>query len=427
MSIWSKVLIGMVFLGLLGLSHSAARMLKTHDAWRSKVVEHETEIKAVEAATRAVVQGDPDQGRPSIAQLETSLYQTTVDRGRVWFRATPGNVSQAGEERGKVTVTISQPDPHQVDDKEMVLYVLDEREYAAGGRYLGEFKVLSIAGQEVTMQPTIPPTDAELAAITTAASNPWSLYEVPLLDGHDVFAGMSDEQLRALLPPPPTKAAGESEGSFERRTKAHADFVEAYLRDGDKPLADDPPERIGVVVKFVKDDAAAIAALVTYNIPPGVLKTGLTYEYDTGTADGLIAAKVAEEVERKYRRPLWDFGVAFREFDRDEPILMDRIRAKEKELANMTAVLTDNKAQHLPFHQAEADRLKAEQDRLQREVAVVVARRDALIKELKQLNAAIAKTLSDNKQLAARLAELEQEAVRRAEDALAEAQVNAGN
>jgi hypothetical protein len=465
---------------LIGQFYTAARTLKTLDSHRTNVVDHEREIAEVKRRIEAVRTHDVDggyqpvDGSPSIADLQVQVHHYLAGRGRVWYRATPQlPVSDTG------VVAVDMPaDQHQIQQG-AILFAFDELETAAGGKYMGEFRVTALEGERrITLTSSDPLTARRRANWAAAAPGAtWTLYEVLPADSHAVIAALSDDERRTLMPRPQA-APGEDPAALARREQAHNVRVEQYLKDSKPPQEGDLqtfPERVTTLVKFIKQDQAAIETLKglalagqPLGIPEGVLSTGETYEYPLPVAELLTRAGIAEEVqgERRYRRRLWDFAVYFHDYNRDLPLLNDRIAATQKGLELQLAANKDALAQltfqvdqikrfdpgELPRITAEVEQLAnvqalraqetrvgsdaglvirpgeagvvGELPRLKDERALAIARRDRLQKELDQVQAAITKTLASSRQLADRLAAQQREAAERAEAALNAAQAS---
>jgi hypothetical protein len=230
MSIWSKVLVVLILLSLLGFFFLGLMTLQVNDNWRSKAV-------ALERDIRKVVEGDGTPNNPSIEQrqaevrqLETAIHDVLVDRGRVWYNAVP----KPDAAKGTAVVQIGSPAPHGIFDKS-VLYVFDGRPKQAGGAYLGEFKVTGVdeAAKLVQIEPTMTflPFQAKRFA---ESKGPWTLYEVMPGDRPDLLAQSQPAELDALLP---------------------AETRKEYAKDGQAAEANDPPERIenGKYVRELRD------------------------------------------------------------------------------------------------------------------------------------------------------------------------------
>ncbi len=182
--------------------------------------------------------------RPVVEQLQVDLNNLLLDRRRVWAGCDPTS-RKPDDKAGTAEITVNvnltddkgQPIPHGIANG-TVLYAFEEldvknRGDALGdfdvGQYLGEFHVSGVNGKQVTFKPTYTMTKAEIDRLVKA-KRPWVLYELLPRDSHEAFAGLSDAQLKALLPP---------------------DSVKAYLKDGKPAERDDPPEDV-VKGKYVR-------------------------------------------------------------------------------------------------------------------------------------------------------------------------------
>ena len=219
MSLASKILLGFIAVAALAFFYLAAWTLRTHENWRSVAQRNEGQIEQFTQQNADLISGgnQPEQG---IRAMRTRLHALVVGRGRVWYGAIPGRADAA---TGSVSVTIENPSPHGIGVNE-VLYVFESAAIGAdaAGRYLGQFRTSNADDTGVTLDPALGMSSTELERLA-ASRGPWTLYEIMPTDGHDVFAGVEEAQLRELLP----DAA-----------------LEPYLRDGQPSAADDPPERV---------------------------------------------------------------------------------------------------------------------------------------------------------------------------------------
>ncbi|HEY5316066.1 MAG TPA: hypothetical protein VIK18_26295 [Pirellulales bacterium] len=213
MNIIGKVLIGLIVIAACGFLYLAASMLSVEGSWQQLVTRKQKELDQSLAAKELVEHGGAraklaiynlDNGlpnanpadaadRPGIDQYKLVLDAMIVDRGRVW-QARRGQVTPAGD----VSVQIEKPTPAAIKDKAM-LYAFESKSIQQGGAYLGAFKATAPTGQSVTLVPAARLSPAELDRLTQSDST-WLLYEVMPLDRSWTFAGMTDEQLKALLP-----------------------------------------------------------------------------------------------------------------------------------------------------------------------------------------------------------------------------------
>jgi hypothetical protein len=141
---------------------------------------------------------------PSLAQLDHELLLATRNRGRVWWNVTPTNVNQ---QTGAVQVGIARPQPAGIRP-ETVVVLFEEGEpqlpgqegAPRGKQYLGEFRVTAADAQTASLEPVLPLDDFEKRRIA-ASQPPWIMYDTMPADRHQIFAGMSEDELKQKLPP----------------------------------------------------------------------------------------------------------------------------------------------------------------------------------------------------------------------------------
>ena len=105
MSIWNKVLTGLIIVTLLVFFYFAARAFRTHAAWRTSIAKHEEAIATTSTERDTLIEGDASG--PGIRQLHIDLQRLTA-AGRVWKNVMHGDPEAA---TGKVRVTPSSPTP----------------------------------------------------------------------------------------------------------------------------------------------------------------------------------------------------------------------------------------------------------------------------------------------------------------------------
>ncbi|HLA85220.1 MAG TPA: hypothetical protein VJL29_10530, partial [Thermoguttaceae bacterium] len=204
MNIWNKVLLGLIAVALLPLVYFSLVALKTHEHWRSVAVKIEKQIdpndpNALPAQIEKIKYGDPaDESVESLQSVRIALYKYYVNRGRIWR-----NCAFQGVKGDGVLVGVKAPPEALEIVPDMVLYAFDEASPAQGGCFLGEFKVSGVnkdGGQvQVGLEPTMRPLPKALERINSGKGT-WTLCEVMPNDAHGVFAGMTKEQLQAILP-----------------------------------------------------------------------------------------------------------------------------------------------------------------------------------------------------------------------------------
>ncbi len=158
----------------------------------------------------------------SIGDLEYQLRMVNRVRGRLWE-----NVRALGppNQTGQVEVAIAEDAPPMNVSQGAILYAFEQGDPKEGASYLGEFRVVEAGPRQLRLEPVLEMhlADQERFIASAAQGDPWTLHESMPVDTHDMFAGMTEEQLRAILP----------ESS-----------VEEYLRDGTPAQPDDDPLRI---------------------------------------------------------------------------------------------------------------------------------------------------------------------------------------
>jgi hypothetical protein len=220
MSIWNKILVGVICFVCLGYFYMAARTLKTHKYWRELAQKFERRIADVQQQNDRLTESEPGQvefAQMGIRQRRIELNKLLLDRGRVWFKADPK--VRVSQEDGSVavTVTIDNPDPSGIAEN-TILYAFEEADVQNKGHYLGEFKVTKTDPKQktVVLVPTQLLGPRQLAQLTKA-QRPWELHEIMPRDSHDIFASVSDQQKSAMLPKESLpEYLGENQGKSER-------------------------------------------------------------------------------------------------------------------------------------------------------------------------------------------------------------------
>jgi hypothetical protein len=160
----------------------------------------------------------------------------------------------------------------------------DEQGRPRGPQYLGRFRVTQASGQTATLQPSLPMDDYERGRLA-ASRGPWIMYDTMPADRYEVFAGMSEQELRQKLPP----------GS-----------VEEYIRHGKEPGPDDPELR-----QAGFDEAGK-------RLPPDQL---------------------GEAARREYHRRLRDYALEFDALSQRRVNLLVSIEAGQKDLERLQSAL----------------------------------------------------------------------------------------
>jgi hypothetical protein len=254
MSIWNKVLLGLIFVASLVFFYFGARALKVHAAWRDNIRQHEAALVKLNAQI-ATLQGAKDglqAAEMNLVKARTELYKLQF-RGRVWGRplpdapkdlladVTPQQVDLVKDEKSKqdtvrVAINIPYPSPHGITPS-MVCYLFDKADAEQGGKYLGEFIADAVADKQVQLKPAKRLTDAQIAALRSS-KGPWILYDTLLTDDHEVFqdfdgldkllktSSLPEYQQDGKLTDPNKKDSAK----FERKLRDYGVYFQEYHR-----------------------------------------------------------------------------------------------------------------------------------------------------------------------------------------------------
>lgn len=334
MSILSRVLVGFILVATMAFFVLAAYNAKARAEWEKEIQRIEQLLPPLSKQIDVLVNGDESvtPPQPGIRELEIRMHDLMAGRGKVWRGCT---VQKVGGANNEVLVEVPLPDPHQIQDK-MVLYAFEEGDQ---GGYIAEFKVAGIAGKNVSLQPTMSFQFPWQAKRLVQSKLPWSLYEKMPGDRHDVFQGLNQAQLAALMPgrPPDIRPVPP-------------DVLEEYVRDGTPAQPNDPPDRV---------------------------------------------------MNGKYERVLNDYEVYFHWAHAQIASLRDQIAAASTDRA-LAEKLRDDATREVADRQKTIDwTLKPELAEVQGELATITAHLTALQKKFAEVEAEVEQAQADNKRLAA--------------------------
>jgi hypothetical protein len=194
MSIWNKVLVGLIIVASLGLFYLGMQTLKTHKYWRESARKHEAKLEPLPKEIENLKFGTVDGG--CLRDLRVALAKQLAQRGRVWNNWAPQQI--VNPQTGEVRISTDAAGPHGITDK-MTLTVFEARDPKGKGRFLGEFKVKAIAEKQIVLEPAMTMTPDDLARLQQS-KGPWTLCELMPTDSHEVFAGLGEKELREILP-----------------------------------------------------------------------------------------------------------------------------------------------------------------------------------------------------------------------------------
>ena len=369
MSIWNKVLIGLIFVASLGFFYMAMRTLQTHKNWRGKAQAQEKRIKELQQQNRQLVEGigEGEEYKPGIDRIELDLRKLLVGRGRVWKDCDPQPGPQT-KQTGQVTVAA---DLRGIGEK-TVLYVFDETAIQQGGRYLGEFKVVKVdePNGRLDVQPSLKMSLDELQRLAASAAGEarWTMYEIMPADGHEVFAELAkldEARLRELWP----------EGSPHERE---------YINDG-KPARWEDIRQWGAKGTLVDDQGK-----------PLVDEQG----------------EPVEGVQGKFQRWLRDYEVLLKNQRLQRSVLEDLSDAAAQDLAYVEGALALAEEQW-KFRNREKALLIADKEKYQYQRNAVAELLQKLKEEVKAYHESVNRLIGENMAVAAQIDKIQQDAKRR--------------
>ncbi|MBA3480780.1 MAG: hypothetical protein H0T51_03100, partial [Pirellulales bacterium] len=147
------------------------------------------------------------EGRmPGMGVWRSRIQDLARDRGRVWRDVkAAGPVDPA---TGRIPVTLPAPRPHGLE-KDAIVFAFEQgppnpATPDQGRQFLGEFRVVDEPGEDgVTLESVQRLDERTGGRLVRSATNPqiaWRLYETMPSDRHEMFAGLSEENLKTLLP-----------------------------------------------------------------------------------------------------------------------------------------------------------------------------------------------------------------------------------
>ncbi len=365
MSIWNKVLLGCIFVATLVMILFASKALIIKQRWSQEARQLKADLTAEEEKIRELNRWD-EGSEMTLHRAQVELHKLTVDRGRVWSNCNPVEI-QKDAQTGALAVKVAL-DPAVTIDLNTVLFVFEDKPVKEGGHYLGQFAVVASAAGQAGLQPRVNFTAAELGRLQQSqkAGTRWILYDVMPIDDHEILAGLSDDEKKAMFP----KAT-----------------VAEYLADGQITTKEEV-ERQGLSGKVLMVDEAG---------QPVLDAQGLETEVQQGKG--------------KYVRQLRDYDVLFSELIRLRSNTLDKIAATDQDKSYLERAVLDAKQQQ-QFRRTEIDSLHVELAETTRQRDEVNAHRDALAGAIASMQKAIANLMESNRAVAGKIARIQYEAAR---------------
>jgi hypothetical protein len=381
---WAHVtLVVFIFMAAVGFFVLAAETLRINAVLRKQVNQLDTQLTQVKANLDGLDRGTgnaqvinqlaglevhiPEEATeiPSISELEHDLHLATRLRGQVWRNVVPG---QFDPQTGTLEVSIVPPKPAAEEEDgqaappapqpagiaaNKILFVFesgppDAADPTQGAQYLGEFRVTEAAGLQATLVTVNELDDYEKQRLANSRG-PWSMYETMPVDQLELFAGLSEEQLKKLLP----------EAS-----------VEEYIRQGTPAGPDDDEWH---VVGFDAD------------------------ENRLGPND------LDKAVKKTYQRRLRDYATDLSELNRRRVILLASIAAVTQDNALLSTALASAKKLEA-FRTEEIRKLQIDLAGVQKEREIIERHLATVEQQLATARQILDQAIAKNRQLADELA-----------------------
>lgn len=365
---WAHVLVvvGLVFASV-GYVFLLTPSMTKRTKWQKTFVEADKRFEQAEPTLKALQRGTDDAGLISRLRAKDVTIDDGVEkfegvrtlqersrivkrlRGRFWI---DGELLDVDGRSGESILNIPLPKPLGLDEGALV-FVFESgapapNSPADGAQYLGEFRVSAVDGQQVTLQPALGTDKRELDRISRSRG-PWVVHESMPVDDPRLFAGLPEEELRALIP---------------------EEAIEDYLREGTPWTSDDPEgNRLG----FDANDQML------------------------GPSD------IDQAVRSEYRRKLRDYTAAFQEYAQQQIEMTAERQALEQDNAKLAAALKT--AKELTAIRNETGRkLRHDLDGVKREREAIEQHLAALERQVDKAEKLLAQTLASNSVMASELA-----------------------
>ncbi len=236
MSIFTKILLGLVLIAAFPAIYLAAGVLSVQGAWRTKVAEFETALKAKQEANKllefgseearslAYVPGKPLQPGQTLGvnQLEVARNTLLYQNGRIWYatRVTPSineqlgtvkmvvydndftNANFGGDPAAGGRKELKEEREHGITNK-MTVFVFQMNhngDRSPTDRFVGEFVVDGLIESNVQLKPARPFT-AEQWEKLREGDGQWVVRDQMPPDVREAFIGLTEDEIKARVPP----------------------------------------------------------------------------------------------------------------------------------------------------------------------------------------------------------------------------------
>jgi hypothetical protein len=213
MSIWNKILLGLIFVASLGFFHAALRTVKTYQHWANKANDFEKTLKTCNAEILSLRTADHEHPRDDktigVQQLRIDLGRVLANRGRIWAKCEKQKAGPDPDLKnpGIIDVTLSTDESTpNTFAKNMLVYAFEEGDDQSPGKFLGEYRVdlVSDKDKKVVLSSTTQmlkstnPKVKFLADNVMESKGPWVLYETMPTDQDEAFANLPDDQKKLV-------------------------------------------------------------------------------------------------------------------------------------------------------------------------------------------------------------------------------------
>jgi hypothetical protein len=251
MSIWNKVLLGLLAIASLVFFHAAIRTVKTFSYWSDLANRYEVKLKQVRDQNIQLRTADHNNPLPDktfgVQQLRYDLGRLVSSRGRIWANCQMKKVQPEmanGVKSLHTEVNVSSDEPGITN--KMMLYVFEEGDDPSSIKYLGEFAVKAINANDVLLVSTTQLTPLQESNLQRSKTT-WVLYEMMPADQHlmrgdkqelladhpeykdDLYATLSDDLKKKFFPDPDP---GLSKADQDKWKKEKWWLPEEHLVDG---------------------------------------------------------------------------------------------------------------------------------------------------------------------------------------------------
>ena len=472
--IWHVLIVGALFIATFIFCAFAAATLSVHEEWRSKYEQAKRDLETEQRTNEQLTRPSPNSEELTVGEVSNEVRRTLADRGRVWRNLILADIgdgtvtldaSSWGDEACQ-KVGVGSDGFDDFEDEEPPEPIPADGEAAAAGPgkplgllsnaivfafqetpiaslpepiqqvlfgentlpqqdrkglcriptyYLGEFKITNDPQAEpttITLTPTLPLTELQIEQL----ENPdvtWVLYEMLPVDSHEVFDGITKEQMEAILPP------WSEDGQPDEVYNA---LIDAFVRHNLRASDMDPPERKWMQVRFTQ---AANPLDVDVQEPTSLPDTPFdplgrsisdnlrqneqtkfqpndVVLLDFATAQEYINQGIAEAIEPKYQRPLRDFERFFRNSAGEIESINRQIAVAQEDLTKLDDSVAKLQ-QQIAFFTDQEQRLSVDRDGFNMERTVITEYRTALEARWKEVLSELSRLYRANKQLVSRM------------------------